>query len=94
MLYGSKLLAHVEFPTSEVLGPGASEDEIQALIDGHGLIVIKPSRSPARTGQHCRKHVPCAAFRLGKQLRTSLTGLRGRSRGTSRMGVHAAQMLH
>ena len=42
MLYGSKLLEHVEFPTSEVLGPGASEDEIQALIDRHKLIFIKP----------------------------------------------------
>src|SRR5580658_4637480 len=42
MLYGSKLLQHVEFPTSEVLGPGASEDEIQGLIDRHKLIFIKP----------------------------------------------------
>src|SRR6478736_2897609 len=32
MLYGAPLLAHVEFPTSEVLGPGATEDEIQGLI--------------------------------------------------------------
>jgi succinyl-CoA synthetase beta subunit len=42
MLYGSKLLQHVEFPTSEVLGPGATEDEIQGLIDRHKLIFIKP----------------------------------------------------
>src|ERR1700688_4853407 len=42
MLYGSKLLKHVEFPTSEVLGPGASEDDIQGLIDRHKLIFIKP----------------------------------------------------
>jgi succinyl-CoA synthetase beta subunit len=42
MLYGSRLLAHVDFPTSEVLGPGASEDEIQDLIDRHKLIFIKP----------------------------------------------------
>ncbi|MGD0642595.1 MAG: ATP-grasp domain-containing protein, partial [Roseiarcus sp.] len=42
MLYGSKMLAHVDFPASEVLGPGASEDEIQALIDRHKLIFIKP----------------------------------------------------
>src|ERR1700749_291842 len=42
MLYSAPLLAHVEFPTSEVLGPGASEDEIQALIDRHKLIFIKP----------------------------------------------------
>ena len=42
MLYGSKLLDHVGFPTSEILGPDASEDDIQALIDRHGLIFIKP----------------------------------------------------
>src|SRR5678815_671512 len=42
MLYGSPLLAHVDFPTSEVLGPGASESEIQDLIDRHKLIFIKP----------------------------------------------------
>ena len=33
MLYGSQLLKHVDFPATEVLGPGASEDEIQCLID-------------------------------------------------------------
>ena len=42
MHYGERLLAHVGFPATEVLGPGASEDEIQALIDRHGLIFIKP----------------------------------------------------
>src|SRR6516165_4919744 len=42
MLYGSRLLAHAAFPTSEVLGPGASESEIQDLIDRHKLIFIKP----------------------------------------------------
>src|SRR5438552_4418834 len=42
MLYGSQLLKHVDFPTSEVLGPGASEDEIKGLIDRHKLIFIKP----------------------------------------------------
>lgn len=39
---GSRLLNHVGFPVSEVLGPNASEDEIQGLIDRHGLIFIKP----------------------------------------------------
>ena len=33
---------HVEFPASEILGPGATEDEIQGLIDRHKLIFIKP----------------------------------------------------
>jgi hypothetical protein len=42
MLYGAQLLKHVDFPTSEVLGPGASEDEIQDLIDRHQQIFIKP----------------------------------------------------
>ena len=42
MLHGARLLAHVDFPTSEVLGPDASEDQIQDLIDRHGLIFIKP----------------------------------------------------
>jgi succinyl-CoA synthetase beta subunit len=42
MLYGSKLLQYVGFPTTEVLGPSASEPEIQDLIARHGLIFIKP----------------------------------------------------
>ncbi|HEV3238954.1 MAG TPA: ATP citrate lyase citrate-binding domain-containing protein [Casimicrobiaceae bacterium] len=42
MLYGSKLLQFVGFPTSEVLGPSASEEEIKALIDRHGTVFIKP----------------------------------------------------
>jgi succinyl-CoA synthetase beta subunit len=42
MLYGAQLLKHVNFRASEVLGPGASEDEIQSLIERHKLIFIKP----------------------------------------------------
>lgn len=42
MLYGSRLLNHVGFPTTEVLGPAASEDEIESLIARYGLIFIKP----------------------------------------------------
>ena len=42
LLHGARLLAHVDFPASEVLGPDASEDAIQDLIDRHGLIFIKP----------------------------------------------------
>src|SRR5271156_6646162 len=42
MLYGSQLLKHVDFPATEVLGPGASEDEIQDLIDRRKMIFIKP----------------------------------------------------
>lgn len=42
MLYGARLLKHVDFPTSEILGPDATEDEIQGLIDRHKLIFIKP----------------------------------------------------
>jgi hypothetical protein len=51
MLYGSQLLKHVDFPATEVLGPGASEDEIQGLIDRHKLIFIKPRQSQ---GGHLR----------------------------------------
>ena len=42
MLHGHKLLRHVDFPTSEVLGPDASEADIQRLIDRHKLIFVKP----------------------------------------------------
>ncbi len=42
MLYGSKLLKYVGFPTSEVLGPEASEDDIQGMLDRHGSVFIKP----------------------------------------------------
>src|SRR5262249_10194082 len=42
MLYGSKMLRFVGFPTAEVLGPDASEEDIKALIDKHGMIFVKP----------------------------------------------------
>src|SRR6266700_1673553 len=42
MLYGSKLLQFAGFPTSEVLGPDASEGEIKALIERHGSVFVKP----------------------------------------------------
>src|SRR5437899_1593485 len=42
MLYGSKLLQFVGFPTSEILGPDASEEEIKELIDRHGSVFVKP----------------------------------------------------
>jgi succinyl-CoA synthetase beta subunit len=42
MLYGAKLLQFAGFPTPEVLGPDASEEEIKSLIDRHGSIFIKP----------------------------------------------------
>jgi succinyl-CoA synthetase beta subunit len=42
MLYGAKLLQFAGFPTSEVLGPDASEEEIKALIERHGSIFVKP----------------------------------------------------
>jgi len=41
LLYGAQLLRHVDFPTAEVLGPDASEDEIQALIRRHGQVFVK-----------------------------------------------------
>jgi len=42
MLYGSKLLDFAGFPTVEVLGPDASEEEIKGLISRHGSIFVKP----------------------------------------------------
>ena len=42
MLHGARLLRYVDFPTSEVLGPGASEEQIRELIARHGEIFIKP----------------------------------------------------
>jgi succinyl-CoA synthetase beta subunit len=42
MLYGSKLLQFVGFPAAEVLGPGASEEQIRTLIDRYGSVFVKP----------------------------------------------------
>jgi len=42
MLHGARLLEFAGFPVTEVLGPGASEEEIKAMLDKHGLIFIKP----------------------------------------------------
>lgn len=42
MLYGAKLLRHVGYPPAEVLGPEATEDAVQDLINRHGSIFIKP----------------------------------------------------
>lgn len=42
LLHGSKLLHHVGFPCSEILGLGANEDEIQAFINKHGSVFVKP----------------------------------------------------
>ncbi len=42
LLWGKKLLDRVEFPSSKVLGPEASVDEIKALIKECGKVFIKP----------------------------------------------------
>src|SRR5919109_5332924 len=42
MLHGAKLLQFAGFPTSEVLGPDASEEQIKALIERHGSVFVKP----------------------------------------------------
>jgi succinyl-CoA synthetase beta subunit len=42
MLHGAKLLQFAGFPTAEVLGPDAGEEEIKGLIDRHGSVFIKP----------------------------------------------------
>lgn len=42
MLEGAKLLRFVGFPTSEVLGPDANEEQIKALIQREGSVFVKP----------------------------------------------------
>ncbi|MBF0283388.1 MAG: carboxylate--amine ligase [Magnetococcales bacterium] len=42
LYWGSKLLKYVDFPTAKVLGPEATKEEIQALIDQWGGVLIKP----------------------------------------------------
>src|SRR3954454_3036785 len=42
MLHGAKLLQFAGFPTSEVLGPAASEGEIKDLIARYGSVFVKP----------------------------------------------------
>jgi len=42
LLHGAPLLKHVDFPVTEVLGPGATVDDVKALIDRHRQIFIKP----------------------------------------------------
>ena len=42
MKWGAKLLKHVDFPTAEILGAEADPQEIQALIDKYGGVLIKP----------------------------------------------------
>ena len=42
MLWGAKLLHHVDYPTSEVLGPDATSEQIKGLIDRYGKVLIKP----------------------------------------------------
>jgi succinyl-CoA synthetase beta subunit len=42
MLHGARLLKFVGFPATEILGPGASEEDIKALLDRHGQVFVKP----------------------------------------------------
>lgn len=42
MYWGAKLLKYVNFPTSEVLGPEATNEQIKGLIERHGEVFIKP----------------------------------------------------
>ena len=42
LLWGSRLLKRVEFPSAEVLGPEASTDEIKDLVKRCGSVFIKP----------------------------------------------------
>lgn len=40
--FGSRLLSLVDFPFAESLGANATDDEIQAFLDRHGKVVVKP----------------------------------------------------
>ncbi|MBF0308832.1 MAG: carboxylate--amine ligase [Magnetococcales bacterium] len=42
MNWGAKLLKYVNFPTAEILGPEATPEQIQAMIDKWGGVIIKP----------------------------------------------------
>src|SRR5918999_927146 len=42
LLHGAKLLRFVNFPVPDVLGPDASEAEIKAMLDRHGMVFVKP----------------------------------------------------
>jgi succinyl-CoA synthetase beta subunit len=42
MLWGAKLLKFVDFPTAEILGPQATDEEIRGLIKRWNRILIKP----------------------------------------------------
>jgi succinyl-CoA synthetase beta subunit len=42
MQYGARLLQFADFPTAEILGPDASEEQIKALIERHGSVFVKP----------------------------------------------------
>ena len=42
MQYGARLLQFADFPTAEVLGADASEEQIKALIERHGSVFVKP----------------------------------------------------
>jgi succinyl-CoA synthetase beta subunit len=42
MLWGAKLLKFVDFPTAEILGPQATDEEIRRLIKRWNRILIKP----------------------------------------------------
>ena len=42
LLHGAKLLRFVNFPVPDVLGPDATEAEIKAMLDRHGMLFVKP----------------------------------------------------
>ena len=42
MYWGAKLLNYVGFPTADVLGPEATAEQIQDLIDRYGGVLVKP----------------------------------------------------
>ena len=42
LLYGARLLQFAGYPTAELLGPDAGEQDIEAVIQKHGSVFVKP----------------------------------------------------
>ncbi len=40
--FGSRLLSLVDFPFAESLGASATDEELQAFLERHGRVVVKP----------------------------------------------------
>ena len=67
MLYGAKLLQFAGFPTSEVLGPDASEEEIKAPSSNP----IRPLKCDRRANTRAAIRFQCTSGALCRPLRVA-----------------------